>query len=227
MADETRAESDFRLPDSAPSTIDAENLRGWDAYVDESIAQAASNAEKWRAGLAGFVSLLFTVLVFSGPSNFHLMASPWGLVALLCFVAGVVALVAALWIALAASAPAMRLRRRDQIVPSGQSIRAHRIAVAIRTERNLVYARTVMVGALALVLAGLVVWGTAPLAEEVKTAPVLFELTLTSGGDPVCGELLSSSSGVIVLKVGDSSSPVQVELTEIVALSVPEECPPS
>ena len=56
----------FKLPAEAPKTGVSSDLGAWAKLADDAPKRAAAAAVTWRTGLAGFVTLLLSVLVLEG-----------------------------------------------------------------------------------------------------------------------------------------------------------------
>ncbi|BBY46919.1 hypothetical protein MARA_03490 (plasmid) [Mycolicibacterium arabiense] len=79
-------------------------MEQWDALVDSSIERATATAEKWRTGLAAFVTVVTSVLLLKGPDAQKIALR--NLAVVIPLVAGAGLMILGLWRALEASAPA-------------------------------------------------------------------------------------------------------------------------
>lgn len=211
----------FRKPSHGPSPSAPANIAEWDALVAGSLDRATTTAEKWRTGLAGFVTIMTSVLLLKGPDA-QKIALPWNLLVIVPLVLGVILLVVGLWHALSASAPQSSPHNYATVVDTYGTVRAYSIAVANSIYAALDLAKRFVIAALVLFGVGIGAWWLVPQTAEKPKATVVS--VTTSAGETICGILLESGSGALTLRQNTAPAAVTVPLRDVVSVQITEQC---
>jgi hypothetical protein len=156
------AHEKYVRPSRPPSAHAPANLAQWRADVDDSLRQSLESAEKWRVGLAAFVSVLTATLILRGPASVSELAAGWRITTIALLMTGSLSTITALWIALSAAAPSIRIRRLGEITQQWPVLRARDVAIARSINRRIAVAKWFMLAALVLIFAGVLAWWLAP-----------------------------------------------------------------
>lgn len=206
---------DFQLP-TQPSSSDAlKNIDDWEKLVSTSLERAQASAEVWRNGLAGFVTILTSVLILKGPEAASSMPLCWRIGVGALFLLGVAAAIAALWQALSAASPKLTIGKSvADVTDEWGSVEAFKVGNAGNVLSRLALAKGLMLVALSLLGVGYIVWWSAPAPET--------SISISTDGDEVCGTLITSGNGQFaVLSNGHESF---VEFEDVESMTVDAEC---
>ncbi|MEU4711184.1 hypothetical protein AB0G00_32645 [Nocardia salmonicida] len=211
----------FRKPAKAPSPSATRDIAEWDTLVAGSLDRATATAEKWRTGLAGFVTIVTSVLLLKGPDS-QKIERPWNFLVIGLFVIGAGLLVGGLWHALSASAPQSRSQNYSDIVERYGTVRAYSIAVANSIYTSLERAKLLVISALAVFGMGIVAWWLVPQTAE-KPKPAVVSVTTSNGGS-TCGVLVNSGSGEVTIQPEGSPASTVAPLREVTSLKLIDQC---
>ncbi|GGN99368.1 hypothetical protein [Nocardia rhizosphaerihabitans] len=211
----------FRKPAKGPSPSAADDIADWDALVVGSLDRATATAEKWRTGLAGFVTIVTSVLLLKGPDS-QKIERPWNFLVIGLLVIGAGLLVGGLWHALSASAPRSRSQNYSDIVDRYGTVRAYSIAVANSIYTSLERAKLLVIAALAVFGMGIVAWWLVPQTTE-KPKTTVVSVTTPNGGT-TCGILVDSGSGDVTIRPDGSPTSTSVPLREVTSVKLVERC---
>lgn len=152
----------YKKPAEPPPPFALRNLDDWEKLVDTSLDRVTEMAQRWQAGLAGFIGIITAILLLEGGKTSEL-AHGWALyTVMVLLLAAVLLAVVGLWKALAASAPPHAMATYDQIIASHGTIRAYKLDAAKTALRRLSQAKILMAIAFVLLGAAIVVWWTVP-----------------------------------------------------------------
>ncbi|MFE5285462.1 hypothetical protein ACFRAQ_10915 [Nocardia sp. NPDC056611] len=210
----------FRRPQHGPPSSAARDIAEWDALVAGSIDRATATAEKWRTGLAGFVTIVTSVLLLKGPDA-QKLAHPWHALVIGLFVLAVVLLVAGLWQALSASAPQSHSRDYASVIGAYGSVRAYSITVANTINDALDRAKVFVLVALIAFASGIAAWWLVPQVSE-KARATLVSVAMPTG-NATCGALVDSKDGAMMVQP-DGGPAVSILLRDTKSVAVVERC---
>lgn len=210
-------------PPSAPSLPELANQEQFDKLVDESLDSTMASAEKWRNGLAGFVSILSTGLLLKGPDTVKDIASGWRYPLAACVGIGLLGVIVGLWFALGAAAGTPHLLTLPALLAEHESVRGYRVDTAAKLAESLKKARRAFAGGLAfLTVAAFSMWW---LPDATSTAAPKVIVTSTAG-DTTCGELKSAEGSEFKIQTKTRSTPVVVAFGDVVDVVIASICSP-
>jgi len=154
--------SRYRRPAEPPSPLALRNLDDWDQLVETSLDRVTETAQRWQAGLAGFIGIITAVLLL-GAGRTDTVARGWAFYAVISvLLVAVVLAIVGLWNALAASAPSMAVMSYQDVIAAHGTVRAYKVAAAGKALERLACAKRLMAVALALLVVGIALWWFAP-----------------------------------------------------------------
>lgn len=222
---ESGESSEYLLPDKPPSATSVRDLAAWDALIDTSIDRTTTTAGKWQAGLAGFVGVITSILIFEGPGaaqDIPESLKPWIIWPL---AAGTLLLLVGLWFALTASAPSSPRRKYADVIRNSGTVRAQTIHAAIRSNSWLKWAKGFVGVALVVLLVGVFAWLWVP--PEAKEPGTVISVD-TGSGVLTCGTFSSFSDGYVLVrppKSKEGTKGVVIRLDDAVSIKVVGACP--
>lgn len=172
--------------------------------TDTSLESVQAAAEKWRTGLAAFVTLAIGGLLLKGPGAASDI-SRLGLVLLTIFaLGGLAAAIAGLWLALSAAAGTPAELNYSDIITRYRGIRQFEVACAVKASNQLLWARRLVAASLAgFVLAIGTWWWAAP--STPAPAPAMITVTTPTGH--ICGTLAGAAGHAFtILPPGHSAT---------------------
>ncbi len=217
----TAARPPFRKPARGPSPATLENIEQWNTLVASSVDRATATAEKWRTGLAAFVTVMTSVLLFKGPDA-QKIAVPWNLVVIVPLVAGAGLMILGLWRALQASAPSLTTADYAAVVGRYGTVRAYMIAAANAVTTQLEKAKFWVTWALIAFAVGILAWWLVPAKSD--TAKTLVSVTDQHGIVLSCGTFVESENNTITLRPQGADTTVTIALQNANAVTVAERC---
>ncbi len=212
----------YRLPPHPPRDGAADDLARWQALTLASRATTTTSATTWRNGLAGFVTLLTSVLILKG-ADIGKVESPQNYIIVGLLALGAALSIWGLWSALKAEAPPITTVDYDKTVEKYGSIAAFEQSVNRSSVTALGRARVRVFLALVALFAGTVIWWLSPTASS---GTALLKVTWEDNGKSitVCGEPDRAPDGVVeVLVVGDET-PTSISLDDVETIAVVESC---
>ncbi|GEP49264.1 hypothetical protein FVP74_07405 [Microbacterium saccharophilum] len=203
-----------------PGIRAAENLTDWERFTATNLSRVTATAEKWQAGLAGFVAVVTSVFILKGPESFSKVAEPysWWVVGLLAL--ALIAMLGGLWLAQSAAAPVETSMTYAEFQAQNTATGQVEAGIARGARKNLVRAQGLVAAALLAFIAGTVVWAVAP-QPSAKTLMVVERTT----DDAICGTVVASEQGRLLLLPDGASEATVVPLAEVDAARVVAECP--
>ncbi|MGW0451978.1 hypothetical protein [Gordonia sputi] len=211
----------YRRPTQPPPDDAAANLAAWDLLVDNSIERATVTAEKWRAGLAGFIALITSLLIIKGPDAQKIPA-PWIYVLVIAFAAGIVLAIIGLWKAQSASSPGLDSVDYTEVIKKYGSIRTYSVAVAIGSADKIKTAKRFVAGALIALGVGIVAWWLVPASEPQAAEQV--RVTLRSGAT-LCGKITETTPAAgLPLKLSGTQTTIRVPVADLLSVTSVADC---
>ncbi|WP_018685267.1 hypothetical protein [Actinokineospora enzanensis] len=210
-----------QLPEHPPTPADLAERDEFQQLVRDSLPRVQASAEKWRTGLAAFITLVTTGFVIKGRDVTSAVPTGWRVAITACVAAGLLLSVFGLWQALAAHAGGRSLSLTlDDIRHEHGSVQAFRVATARRAARRLdVARRSVAVGLLCLLTGVGLTWWSPP-APSTPPAYVRVE----QGGDSTCGTLASADGQTMRVAVAGRSAPETIPFAAITNVTVVASC---
>lgn len=217
----------YRKPSSGPSPAFVQDMTAWTALVDSSIERASAAAEKWRAGLAGFITVVTSILILKGPDAAQKLPYPWNLVVVGLLVTGAVFAVRGLWYALSASAPPNATQHFQAIIKEHGTIRAFGTHVANESHKQLAKAKRWVLAALIALIMGIVAWWIVPPPPAPSAQAVSLE-TVQAGPLTICGKLISARDGNIDIQPAsepdDPTKIVSIQMANVRSMKMVDSC---
>lgn len=214
---EEPAPSPFKLPAAGPSAADVADRDLWEKTAEGSLAAVQAAAEKWRTGLAAFVTLVTGGLLIKGPEAADDLGDQWLLAISILGGSGLLLAVIGLWNALRAAAGSPAAVRYEDVAARHGSFRQFQIASAAAASNTLARARTLVGWSLALLGATVIVWWWAPTepAQLVK---------INHGDKEVCGVLKSADGHEFSVKPAGTSKAVTVSFDDTDNVFIVDKC---
>jgi hypothetical protein len=199
-----------RLPAGAPTPDQIADRERWEAMTSASLSSVQAAAEKWRTGLAAFVTLITGGLLIKGPQAASDLTTGWRIVITLLTGAGLALTVAGLWLALRAAAGAPGSVSYPDIVRRFGGVRQFEVACARRASDALRRAKLIMACSLSLLALAIFAWWWAP--SRPAPAP---RLQISVGGSTVCGTLLSADGQQFRVQVDGEAGPRTIPFNRV------------
>jgi hypothetical protein len=196
----------YRKPAAAPTAASVLDQARWQQLSDQSLASTQAAAEKWRTGLAAFVTLATGGLLLKGPGAASDVTTGWLIALTILALGGLLAAIAGLWLALQATAGTPAKLDLADVVARYGGVRQFQVAAAVAASAQLRLARLVIGGSLLLFVAAIGTWWWAP--PKPAQPPALISISTPSG--LVCGTLVSANGGVFTVQQANASGPVPV-----------------
>lgn len=210
----------YKQPTSGPTATDVADAKRWDDLVDNALPSVQSAAEKWRTGLAAFVTIVTGGLIVKGPDLANDLAKGWRAAITVLAAAGLLATIIGLWLALRAAAGAPASQSYTAILANYGGVRQFNVANARKATQLLLWARVLVGTALVLIGAALILWWWAPTAA--KKPPAL--ISIDHDQKSTCGELLSADGRMFRVKVSGEKEPETVAFTSATNVRVVASC---
>lgn len=209
-----------RKPPAPPSPSDIVERDRWEALTSASLATTQAAAEKWRTGLAAFVTLVTGGLLIKGPESANALTTGWrGLLSVLAG-AGLAAAIVGLWLALRAAAGSPGRVNYSQVVAAYGGVRQFEIAAAGKASEMLRWAKLAVGLALVLLGAAAIAWWWAP--EKAADPPAMVRVT-TSGGQK-CGALLTGDNQQLRIQITGETNPTPIPFADVLNVEVVASC---
>lgn len=220
VPDELRSEGNYRRPTTGPTANDLADAQRWDTLVENSLPSVQAAAEKWRVGLAAFVTIVTGGLLVKGPDVVNDLSTGWRVVITVLTALGLLLTLAGLWFALRAAAGSPAPLNYPAIVAQYGGVRQFHVACARRAADELRWARILVAMALVMIVAGLITWWWAPTAE--KNPPAFTKIDYA--GTRACGELASADSQLFRLKIKGESATLVIPYRSATNVRVVASC---
>lgn len=213
----------YRKPTAGPTAENLADRARWQELSEQSLSSAQAVAEKWRTGLAAFVTLATGGLLLKGPSAASDVTTGWRIALTILALGGLLAAIAGLWLALQAAAGAPAKLNLAEVVAKYGGVRQFEVACALAVSAQLRLARLVVAGALLLFVAAIGTWWWAP--SEPAQLPALISITTSRG--TVCGTLISGDSRAFTVQLANAPGQVQVPLAAATSVQIVASCLPA
>jgi hypothetical protein len=222
MADERSREltGKYRKPTAGPNAMQVEDQQRWKTLVDNSLSSTQAAAEKWRTGLAAFVTLITTALVIKGPTSASDLEGGWRTAVTVLFAGGLAAAIIGLWQCLRAAAGSPSDLNFQALIATYGSVAEFEIASARVSASALRTAKKWVAFALLLLGVGVVVWWSAPAPAKKPAALV----KVVHVNKTACGELRSADNSTLRVKVAGESRPQTIPFDEVTNVYVVATC---
>jgi hypothetical protein len=208
-----------RLPTRGPTPDQIADRERWEAMTSASLSSVQAAAERWRTGLAAFVTLITGGLLIKGPQAASDLTTGWRIVITLLAGAGLALAVVGLWLALRAAAGAPGSVSYPDIVRRFGGVRQFEVACARRASDTLRWAKVTMACSLSLLALAIFAWWWAP----ARRAPAP-RLQISVGGSTVCGKLLSADGQQFRVQVDGEAGPRTIPFNRVENVRVGPSC---
>ena len=196
----------YRKPPAGPTAESLRDQTRWQELSEQSLASTQAAAEKWRTGLAAFVTLATGGLLLKGPGAASDVTTGWRIALTILALGGLLAAIAGLWLALQAAAGTPAKLNLTEVVAKYGGVRQFEVASALAASVQLRLARFVIAGSLLLFVAAIGTWWWAP--PTPAQPPALISITTPRGA--VCGTLISAYGGTFTVQQANTSGQVRV-----------------
>jgi hypothetical protein len=191
----------YRRPSAGPTAEDLQDRARWQELTDTSLPSVQAAAEKWRTGLAAFVTLATGGLLLKGPGAASDLTTGWLIPLTILALGGLLAAIGGLWLALRAAAGTPAKLNLSEIVTTYGGVRQFEVACALRASDQLRWARLLVAVSLAGFVAAIGTWWWAPSAPAQP--PAMIQISTPAG--PICGTLIGArGEAFTVLPAGQS-----------------------
>lgn len=213
--------SPYRKPDRPPSEADLEDRRLWDQLSDSSLDSTRAAADKWRAGLAAFITIVTGSLFLKGPEEAAQLTTGWRVFLTLVVGVALFTSVLGLWFALraAAGSPA-RLNFTDVVTRYG-GVRQFQLVCADRASEELRKAKLLVIASIVLFAGGALAWWWAPTSATSSTL-----VRVLYSGHTVCGTLVELTAADLEVSVSSGVDPIRVEVSQLSSPNPVTTCSP-
>jgi hypothetical protein len=210
----------YRKPAAGPTAESLADRARWQELSEQSLSSTQAAAEKWRTGLAAFVTLATGGLLLKGPSAASDLTAGWRIALTVLALGGLLAAIAGLWLALQAAAGAPAKLNLTEVVAGYGGVRQFEVACALAASAQLRLARLLVAGSLLLFVAAIGAWWWAPAASPQP--PGLISITTPRG--TVCGTLISGDGKAFTVQLANASGQVQVPLSAATTVQIVASC---
>jgi len=208
-----------RRPAHGPTPGQVADRDRWEALTSASLTATQAAAEKWRTGLAAFVTLVTGGLLIKGPQSASDLTTGWRIALTLLTGGGLALAAAGLWMALRAAAGAPGHVGYPEMVRTYGGVRQFEVACARRASDALRWAKVTMACSLSLLALAVFAWWWAP--TKVATTP---RVQITVGGRTVCGKLLSADKQRFRVEVDGETDPRTIPVNGVANVRVTLSC---
>ncbi len=196
----------YQKPPAGPTADSVHDRDRWEELTDQSLPSVQAAAEKWRTGLAAFITLVTAGLFVKGPAAASDMTTSWRAVITAFSACGLLSAIAGLWLALQAAAGTPARINLSQITAKYGGVRQFEVACALIASGRLRWARALVAIALVLLVSAAITWWWAP--PLPPQPPAMVSIDTPSG--TVCGTLDSADNHAFRVQVAGNSSPTRI-----------------
>ncbi|TVZ02853.1 hypothetical protein EAS64_20420 [Trebonia kvetii] len=207
----------YRKPAAGPTVASLQDQARWQQLSDQSLPSAQAAAEKWRTGLAAFVTLATGGLLLKGPAAASDVTTGWLIALTILALGGLLAAIAGLWLALQAAAGTPAKLNLTEVVATYGGVRQFEIACALTASGQLRRAKLLIGASLLLFVAAIGTWWWAP-----SQPPALISVDTPQG--TVCGTLISGSGGAYTVQQPNASSQVRIPVSTATDVRIVASC---
>jgi hypothetical protein len=210
----------YRKPSAGPTEANLQDQIRWRELSEQSLSATQAAAEKWRTGLAAFVTLATGGLLLKGPDAASDVTTGWRIALTILALGGLLAAIAGLWLALQAAAGTPATLTLTDIVARYGGVRQFEVACAQAASARLRVARLVVAGSLLLFVAAIGTWWWAP-PSPARPAGLI---TITTPGGVVCGSLVGACDGAFSVQLANGSGQVTVPFGTATNVQIASSC---
>ncbi len=210
----------YRKPAAGPTAENLADRARWQELSEQSLSSTQAAAEKWRAGLAAFVTLATGGLLLKGPSAAGDVPAGWRIALTILALGGLLAAIAGLWLALQAAAGTPAKLNLTEVMAKYGGVRQFEVACALAASAQLRLARLMVAASLLLFVAAIGTWWWAP--STSAQLPALISITTPRGA--ICGTLISGDSKAFTVQLVNASGQVQVPLSTATSVQIVASC---
>ncbi len=201
----------LRRPEGVPATAEEEDQAAWSEMVQTQLNAVRKTAENWRVGLFAMFGLIATLTVIKGPSDIEGLNPPAAITSGILLLLALASAVYGAYVSLQAAYGEPERITRDQLRElGGMAGYQYTRAETARSKLHQAQGATVLTLILTAAAIGVVWYGPRQAALTVEVAE--------SSGTHVCGKLVSSGAGYIV--IGTDTQSFRIRLTDVTAISV-------
>jgi hypothetical protein len=210
----------YRKPKAGPTADNLQDQALWDQLSSQSLTTTQAAADKWRTGLAAFVTLATGGLLLKGPEAANDVTTGWRIALTILALGGLLAAIAGLWLALQATAGTPAKLNLNEVVGTYGGVRQFEVATALAASRQLRLARRVIAGSLLLFVAAIGTWWWAP--PKAVQPPALISITTPTG--TVCGTLIKANENAFAVQQPNTSGQTPVPFNTAINIKIVASC---
>ena len=208
----------YRKPSAGPTADNVQDQTLWQQLSEQSLASTQAAAEKWRTGLAAFVTLATGGLLLKGPSAASDVTTGWRIGLTILALGGLLAAIVGLWLALQAAAGTPAKLNLTEVVAKYGGVRQFEVATALAASAQLRLARRVVAGSLLLFVATIGTWWWAPPAQP----PALINITTPRGA--ICGTLIKADNHAFTVQQANTSGQIRIPFGTATNVQITASC---
>ena len=209
----------YRKPLAGPTADDVADQVRWRQLSEQSLPATQAAAEKWRTGLAAFVTLATGSLLLKGPEAASSIPAGWRAALTILAFGGLLAAIAGLWLALRAAAGTPAKLNLTSVIATYGGVRQFEVACARSASAQLRLARLLVAVSLLLFAGAVGTWWWAPPGPQT---PGL--ISLTTPGGAVCGTLVGADGRAFTVQRVTGAGQVQVPSRSVQDAQVVTSC---
>jgi hypothetical protein len=210
----------YRKPPRGPTPTEVVDAARWAELADSSLATTQAAAEKWRTGLAAFVTLVTGGLLLRGPGAAQDVPRSWLVPLTILAALGLALAVIGLWLALGAAAGSPARANLVEVTKRYGGVRQFEIVMASAASERLTWARRCVAASLLLLGSTVLVWWWTP----AKPANPPAFVQVQQGPIAICGTLLSGDGGVLRIQVSGEQKPRTIDYGKVRNIHVVVSC---
>lgn len=210
----------YRKPPTGPTADNLQDQALWEQLSEQSLTATQAAADKWRTGLAAFVTLATGGLLLKGPEAASSVTTGWRIALTVLALGGLLAAIAGLWVALQAAAGTPAKLTLTEVVARYGGVRQFEVATALAASRHLRLARRVIAGSLLLFVAAIGTWWWAP--PKPTQPPALISITTPTG--TVCGTLIDAGDRAFAVQQANTSGQIRIPFRTTINVQIVASC---
>jgi hypothetical protein len=208
------------LPATGPTASNLQDQARWDQLSSQSLTTTQAAADKWRTGLAAFVTLATGGLLLKGPEAASDVTTGWRIALTILALGGLLAAITGLWLALQATAGTPAKLNLTEVLARYGGVRQFEVATALAASGQLRLARRVIAGSLLLFVAAIGTWWWAP--PKAVQPPALISITTPTG--TVCGILIKADDSTFAVQQPNTSGQTPVSFNTAINVKIVASC---
>lgn len=210
----------YRKPPAGPTADNLQDQARWEQLSGQSLTATQAAAEKWRTGLAAFVTLATGGLLLKGPEAASDITTGWRIALTILALGGLLAAIAGLWLALQATAGTPAKLNLTEVVAKYGGVRQFEVATALAASRQLRLARRAIAASLLLFVAAIGTWWWAP--AKPAQPPALISITTPAG--PVCGTLINADDRAFAVQQASTPGQTRIPFSTTINVQIVASC---